>query len=81
MIAGALTLPLDVIKTRQQMMLGSDLKSKITIRQISKIIFDESGLKGFTKGFSPRLMKVTPACAIMMTSYEATKAYYLEQKI
>lgn len=75
-IAGILTLPFDVIKTRQQTMLGSDMSRSPSISSIARLIREESGTRGFFRGFSPRLMKVVPACAIMMGSYEASKRYF-----
>jgi len=79
-IAGILTLPFDVMKTRQQTMLGSDMSRSPSISSIARLIREESGTRGFFRGFSPRLMKVVPACAIMMGSYEASKRYFSSAK-
>lgn len=76
-VAGTLTLPFDVIKTRQQVLLGSDLSHAHSIPDICRAIGKESGFRGFLLGYSPRLMKVVPACAIMMCSYEYSKAYFI----
>lgn len=80
MIAGTLTLPFDVIKTRQQVLLGTTLTGSYSIKDIYSLIIKENGYRGLYAGYSPRLMKVTPACAIMMCSYEATKEYFIQQK-
>merc|ERR1712227_92026 len=80
-IAGTITLPFDVIKTRQQVLLGTDLTGNHRILDIAKDIVKNDGSKGFMRGFSPRLMKVTPACAIMMCSYEWTKEYFHQKKL
>ena len=41
--------------------------------QVLRAIVREDGAKGLFRGFTARIMKVTPACAIMIGSYEAGK--------
>ena len=41
--------------------------------QIARTILQEEGIKGLWKGNVPRVMKVAPACAIMISSYEIGK--------
>jgi solute carrier family 25 protein 39/40 len=36
-------------------------------------IFQEQGVRGLFKGWAPRCLKVAPACAIMISSYEVGK--------
>lgn len=80
-IAGLLTLPFDVLKTRQQMLLGSELTSrKLTISATYATVVRAEGHVALAAGAMPRLLKVVPACALMMSSYEYCKAYFLAQK-
>ncbi|PVU96849.1 hypothetical protein BB561_000926 [Smittium simulii] len=46
-----------------------------TISIIQKIILKD-GFKGFYSGLAPRLMKIAPACAIMISSYEFGKSIF-----
>ena len=82
-IASTITLPMDVIKTRLQIELGEKLvkgngKNNNTLKSISiaKEIVKSDGVKGLFAGLTPRLVKVAPACAIMITSYEYCKLYF-----
>ncbi len=76
--AATITHPFDVLKTRRQMYLARlhdaaalDAKSKpeTTVRGISSAILRDEGVVGFYRGLAPRLSKVAPACAIMISSY------------
>ena len=84
-IASAITLPMDVIKTRQQLELGeaelksSALKPKSTLSVASEIIKSPQGFRGLFAGLTPRVLKVAPACAIMITSYEYFKQMFQER--
>ncbi len=82
-IAALVTTPFDVGKTRQQTMLHSpDAKtsSSVSIRPESRTmprflwhIYCTEGLNGLFKGWAARCLKVAPACAIMISSYEIGK--------
>jgi len=80
-VAAALTLPFDVVKTRQQTTLGETL---IGVRgaalpgvvDIMRDIVQSQGAKGLFVGFFPRIAKVAPACAIMISTYEASKGFF-----
>merc|ERR1712106_1268525 len=80
MVAGLITNPFDVIKTRQQMMLGTDLSRPTGLRLTYLKTVSTDGYGALMAGLAPRMLKVVPACAIMMTSYEASKRYFLEQR-
>mmetsp|Transcript_11668 Transcript_11668/g.16196 ORF Transcript_11668/g.16196 Transcript_11668/m.16196 type:complete len:344 (+) Transcript_11668:50-1081(+) len=73
MIAASLTNPIDVVKTRRQISLQSTQRQKTM--EIFSTIIKEEGLRGLTKGIVPRVAKVAPACAIMISSYELCKQY------
>jgi len=46
---------------------------------IAKELVREQGYKGLFTGLIPRLLKVAPACAIMISSYEFFKAFFRQQ--
>jgi solute carrier family 25 protein 39/40 len=73
--AGTVTMPADVIKTRLQLELG-ETGIRMTSRHVIKEIISNQGYRGFYNGLVPRILKVSPACAIMMSSYEFCKHYF-----
>ncbi|CAL8304102.1 unnamed protein product [Merluccius merluccius] len=86
-VAAVLTLPFDVVKTRRQIQLGEmetlgvPLKRTSSTWHILKDIWAESGHRGLFAGFLPRVIKVAPACAIMISSYEFGKAFFQEMNL
>jgi len=46
---------------------------------IAKELISEQGVKGMFSGIIPRLLKVAPACAIMISSYEFCKGFFRQQ--
>ncbi|KAK2844571.1 hypothetical protein Q5P01_011230 [Channa striata] len=81
-IASIVTLPFDVVKTRRQVELG-ELQAKNMTRQVSSStlsvmsrIVAQDGIVGLFAGFLPRLIKVAPACAIMISTYEFGKTFF-----
>ncbi|CAL8290773.1 unnamed protein product [Merluccius merluccius] len=84
-MASIATLPFDVVKTRRQVELGelqalnlASCKTSSTLSVMSKIVA-EKGISGLFAGFLPRLIKVAPACAIMISTYEFGKAFFHKQ--
>lgn len=81
-IAAILTLPFDVVKTRRQIQLGemdslgASLKKPSSTWQIMKEIQTSLGYRGLFAGFMPRVIKVAPACAVMISTYEFGKAFF-----
>jgi solute carrier family 25 protein 39/40 len=72
------THPFDVVKTRKQFSIysptatdgaGASLSSRAMLAQVWR----QEGLAGFSAGLVPRAVKVAPACAIMISTYEAAK--------
>ena len=51
-------------------------RSNITIAQE---LIREQGVRGLFAGIIPRLLKVAPACAIMISSYEFCKGFFKQQ--
>lgn len=87
-IAGVLatltTHPFDVVKTRAQTAFYSAHTNgngrPLTTLQMLQHVWRSEGTRGLSSGLSPRVLKVVPACAIMISSYEAAKiAFNLEQ--
>ncbi|KAF2702683.1 mitochondrial carrier [Pleomassaria siparia CBS 279.74] len=84
-VAALVTTPFDVGKTRQQVLrhAGETIKDRsgtASIRPEDRSmprflwhIFQEQGMSGLFKGWTARCLKVAPACAIMISSYEVGK--------
>lgn len=74
--AAAVTLPFDVVKTQNQVELGNTKFAKqksLSVGESLMAIWLKSGTKGLFAGFAPRLMRVMPACGIMLSTYEVLK--------
>uniref|UniRef100_A0A8C5QZJ7 Mitochondrial glutathione transporter SLC25A40 n=1 Tax=Leptobrachium leishanense TaxID=445787 RepID=A0A8C5QZJ7_9ANUR len=80
--AAFVTIPFDVVKTRRQIELGelevfNDSRRRATATwKVMNTIVSESGFKGLFAGLLPRLIKVAPACAIMISTYEFGKTFF-----
>jgi solute carrier family 25 protein 39/40 len=79
-IAATLTHPFDLIKTRKQIeVYALDAERKITpatITSFFRTIVREEGPRGLFIGWGPRVSKIVPACAIMISTYEFAKRYF-----
>ncbi|XP_050311571.1 probable mitochondrial glutathione transporter SLC25A40 [Anthonomus grandis grandis] len=86
-IAATITVPFDVVKTHQQIEFGSALLNDKdtngtkraryrTTREVIRGIYRQQGIGGLYKGLAPRLIKVAPACAIMISSFEYGKVFF-----
>lgn len=75
-VASIITLPFDVIKTHQQIELGDQSngarKSSSTMKMMLQL-HKQHGPKALFAGLVPRLIKVAPACAIMISTFEYGK--------
>lgn len=84
MIAALSTQPFDVVKTYRQIELG-EIKDKNSrkklpftfsiLNQLRKV----QGIQSLYTGINPRLLKVAPACAIMISTYEYGKIYFAKR--
>ncbi|KAL9055377.1 MAG: hypothetical protein Q9162_003574 [Coniocarpon cinnabarinum] len=87
-IASVVTTPFDVGKTRQQVFRHSGDTAQTSGRSAGSLtaeensmmrmllhIYKEEGVRGLFKGWAPRCLKVAPACAIMISSYEMGKKF------
>ncbi|XP_011642375.1 LOW QUALITY PROTEIN: solute carrier family 25 member 40-like [Pogonomyrmex barbatus] len=81
-IAAFVTIPFDVVKTHRQIEMGEkEIYSDKPIRSsttwtIIQRIYHQNGLKGLFTGLIPRLVKVAPACAIMIATFEHGKRFF-----
>lgn len=74
-IAGAITTPLDVIKTRIQTQgdVGGGYRGTWhAVRVISR----QEGIRGFGRGFLARILWLTPGTAITFSTFEFLKQYF-----
>ncbi|XP_011499451.1 PREDICTED: solute carrier family 25 member 40-like isoform X2 [Ceratosolen solmsi marchali] len=81
-IAAFITIPFDVVKTHRQIEMGekqiysdNPRESCSTWKTIKKI-YAQGGVKGLFTGLTPRLVKVAPACAIMISTFEHGKRFF-----
>ncbi|XP_062597989.1 probable mitochondrial glutathione transporter SLC25A40 [Saccostrea cucullata] len=79
-IAAILTLPFDVIKTHRQITIGErrirgSQEVTSTLRLIIQL-YQREGIHALFAGLVPRVVKVAPACAIMISSYEYFKNFF-----
>ncbi|XP_060052258.1 probable mitochondrial glutathione transporter SLC25A40 isoform X2 [Erinaceus europaeus] len=83
--AAVVTLPFDVVKTQKQTQLWIYESQKISMPLhlstwvIMKNIIAKSGFSGLFAGLIPRVIKVAPACAIMISTYEFGKTFFQKQ--
>lgn len=83
--AAVVTLPFDVVKTQKQTQLWTYESHKISgplhmsTWVIMKNIVAKNGFSGLFTGLIPRLVKIAPACAIMISTYEFGKAFFQRQ--
>lgn len=91
-MAAVLTLPFDVVKTHRQIELGEmeiytvqalartrhldTPKKSASTFHILRRIYTSSGPKALFTGIVPRVVKVAPACAIMISTYEYGKSFF-----
>lgn len=71
-LASILTMPFDVGKTRTQVA-GRVQPEERNMAKLLWHIFKTEGMSGLWRGWIPRTLKVAPACAIMISSYEVGK--------
>lgn len=76
-LAAVLTHPFDIIKTQRQTALGSlDSDVKVLSTWLTTKKLYNSGWRHLFSGLFPRLLRIAPACAIMISSYEYGKIFF-----
>ncbi|KAK2558656.1 putative mitochondrial glutathione transporter SLC25A40 [Acropora cervicornis] len=87
-IAALVTTPFDVIKTHRQIELGELVfnqaregkKLSFTVFLLFEL-YKERGWRSLFAGVSARIMKVAPACAIMVSTYELSKSFFRKHNV
>ncbi|ERN18824.1 hypothetical protein AMTRI_Chr07g24450 [Amborella trichopoda] len=76
-LAGAVTTPLDVVKTRLQCqgVCGADTFTSGSIRNAIQQIVTKEGPQALLRGLKPRLLFHAPAAAICWSTYEGCKSF------
>jgi solute carrier family 25 protein 39/40 len=69
-VAAVLTTPFDVIKTQMQKEASGGPRGVI---RIARDMMAESGFKSLFRGLAPRVAKITPASAVMLTVFEVLR--------
>ncbi|ORX48744.1 mitochondrial carrier [Hesseltinella vesiculosa] len=76
-VAAVVTTPMDVIKTRRQV---SSSREREIMHLIRSIAYKE-GVSGFFRGVVPRVVKVSIASGIMISSYEVGKHFFAHRQM
>ncbi|XP_031559410.1 solute carrier family 25 member 40-like isoform X2 [Actinia tenebrosa] len=80
LVAAVMTQPFDVVKTHRQIELGElEFKSQKRLSFTASILiklYREKGISSLFAGIAPRMVKVPPACAIMISIYEFGKNFF-----
>ncbi|KIW24591.1 hypothetical protein, variant [Cladophialophora immunda] len=64
-----------VVAAREAAKAGKHIPEELSIPRFLYHIFTEEGMSGLFKGWAARCLKVAPACAIMISSYEVGKKW------
>lgn len=75
-IASIMTHPFDVGKTRLQISEPEGGKKSRPVFLFLLDIYKGEGMRSLYSGFVPRILKVAPSCAIMISSYEISKKFF-----
>lgn len=89
-VAAFVTAPFDVVKTHKQIEFGEKVLyadkpvqslPKVGTITVLKKILRQNGVSGLFAGVIPRVIKVAPACAIMLTSFEYGKSFFFRHNV
>lgn len=81
-IAAFVTTPFDVVKTFRQIELADEIFTespsvdKKSTWSVLRSIYSKNGTSGMFAGVVPRVIKVAPACAIMVSTFEYGKSFF-----
>lgn len=78
-IAAFFTNPFDVGKTRLQIANENKPASNDLMFRFLVSIYKKEGISALYSGFGPRVMKIAPSCAIMISSYEFGKKIFKDK--
>ena len=76
-IASVIIFPLDLVRRRQQVTVGS----KLSAFEVARSILKSEGWRGLNRGIVPELVKVVPAVGINFYAYELVRQELLGVKI
>ncbi|KAJ6638087.1 Solute carrier family 25 protein Shawn [Pseudolycoriella hygida] len=88
-IAAFVTTPFDVVKTHKQIAFGekflypTDKSTKSDVKPLKMLsnIYRANGFQGLFAGVAPRIIKISPACAIMVATFEYGKSFFYLRNI
>nr|XP_016937316.1 solute carrier family 25 member 40 isoform X2 [Drosophila suzukii] len=90
-VAATITTPFDVVKTHEQIEFGEKFifsdnppKQQVPTKSVAvrlASIYRLGGMPAIFSGLGPRLFKVAPACAIMISSFEYGKSFFYHYNI
>lgn len=75
-ISAFFTNPFDVGKTRLQIAERKSNEPRVSMFRFLISIYKKEGVGALYGGFAPRVMKIAPLCAIMISSYEIGKKFF-----
>lgn len=76
MVAAIFTHPFDVGKTRRQVGHHSSKFATMGIVPLLTTIVKNEGISALYVGLVPRILKIAPACALMITTYDVVKKVF-----
>jgi len=79
-IAGALTTPLDVAKTRIMLANVNSVESQGRVPTVLRIIHSEKGIKGLFAGVVPRVILISMGGSVFFGTYEFIQKYLKEYR-
>lgn len=89
-VAAFVTTPFDVVKTHKQIAFGEkflypggDKSTKPDVKPLQMLsnIYRANGFQGLFAGVTPRIIKISPACAIMVATFEYGKSFFYLRNI
>ncbi|KAH8295915.1 hypothetical protein KR018_000298 [Drosophila ironensis] len=92
-LATLVTMPFDLITTHTQIELGQDVlyegegkdkpgkAGKRTVFGRLRYIYRQQGLRALYAGVMPRMLRVMPACAIMISTFEYSKSFFFHRNL
>lgn len=70
-----------VSKTGNKSALGAQAARKQSVKSRLATIYRQNGLKGLYIGVMPRMLRVVPACAIMISIFEYSKSFFFHYNL
>ncbi|KAG2435115.1 hypothetical protein HXX76_007200 [Chlamydomonas incerta] len=74
-LAGLLTHPADVVKTRLQVLSACEAHARVTAWSLARRMWAEEGARVFMSGVVPRILQLAPGTALSWVIYEPVKRF------